>query len=136
MPRAPLRYLCIASLLAAAYAFANPARRVVAFSTPFAVGERLSYNVSFSVIRVGSGEMSVVELDSMSSRPVWHAVLALRGGIPFFRVNDSTSSWFDTASFSSRRFTQRLREGRYRADRDFRIDPERRIYTANGGDQQ
>jgi len=126
----------IAGLLAAAYGFANPAPRVLAFSTPLGVGERLSYNVSFSFLRVGSGEMSVVELDSIGSHPVWHAVLVLRGGIPFFSVNDSTSSWFDTASFSSRRFTQRLREGRYHADRDFRIDPERRVYTANGGEQQ
>src|SRR5947209_6625901 len=118
----------IVVLLSAAYGFANPAKRVVVYSTPFRVGERLSYNVSFSFFHVGSGDMSVVALDTVGAHRVWHAVLALRGGMPFFRVNDSTSSWFDTASFSSRRFTQRLREGRYRADRDFRIDPERRVY--------
>src|SRR5437660_3366815 len=118
----------IAGLLAAAYGFANPARRVVALSAPFGVGEQLSYIVSFCSFHVVSGEMSVVAFDTVSAHPVWHAVLALRGGMPFFRVNDSTSSWFDTASFSSRRFTQRLREGRYHADRDFRIDPERRVY--------
>ena len=123
----------IAGLLVAAYGFTSATRRVVAFSTPFGVGERLSYNVNFSFLHVGSGEMSVVALDTVSAHPVWHAVLALRGGMAFFRVNDSTSSWFDTVSFSSRRFTQRLREGRYHADRDFNIDPERRVYTAKGG---
>ena len=114
-------------------ALPNPARRMVAFPTPFGVGEQLSYNVKFSFLHVGSGEMSVVALDTVGAHPVWHAVLALRGGMAFFRVNDSTSSWFDTASFSSRRFTQRIREGRYHADRDFRIDPERRVYAAKGG---
>ena len=129
-------FAAVAGLSIAAFGFATPTPRAVGRVTPFGVGERLTYDVSFSFIRVGSGEMAVVGLDTIGSHPVWHAVLALRGGMPFFRVNDSSSSWFDTTSFSSRRFTQRLREGRYHADRDFRIDPERGVYSPNDGAEQ
>src|SRR6266567_3028695 len=54
--------------------------------TYYHVGDPLSYNVNFSFLHVGSGEMSVVALDTVSAHPVWHAVLALRGGMAFFRV--------------------------------------------------
>src|SRR5438270_11917345 len=86
----------IAGLLAAAYGFANPARRVVVLSAPFGVGEQLSYNVNFSFLHVGSGEISVVALDTMAAHAAWHAVLAPSGGMAFFRVNDSPPSRFDT----------------------------------------
>lgn len=96
---------------------------------PFGVGERLEYSVAFGPLRVGSGVMSVVGLDTLDGQPVWHAMLAISGGIPLFGVRDTTASWFSPGSFISRRFVQRLREGRYRADRDFRMDPSRGVYS-------
>jgi hypothetical protein len=97
--------------------------------SPFGVGERLEYAVSFGPVHVGSAEMSLIGVDTLAGQPAWHALLAISGGIPFFHVHDSTSSWFSPGSFISRRFVQRLREGRYHADRDFRMDPGRRVYT-------
>jgi hypothetical protein len=73
--------------------------------------------------------MSVVGMDTLDGHPAWHAVLAISGGIPFFRVHDTTASWFSPGSFISRRFVQRLREGHYHADRDFRMDTDRGIVT-------
>lgn len=97
---------------------------------PFGVGERLEYDVSFGRLHVGSGEMSVLGVDTLDGHPLWHALLAVSGGIPLFRVRDSTMSWFDSA-FVSRRFVQYINEGRYHVRRDFVIDPEQRIYVKN-----
>ena len=105
---------------------APPSRETQA--SPFGVGERLEYEVSFGPVHVGSGMMSVVGLDTVAGEPVWHAMLAISGGIPLFRVRDTTASWFTPGSFISRRFVQHLREGRYHADRDFRMDPDHGVY--------
>jgi hypothetical protein len=96
------------------------------------IGQRFIYSVSFSGLHVGSAELALVGQDTLSGYPVWRAMLHITAGFGFFGVNDSTVSWFDTATFSSRHFVQRLREGRYRADRDFRIDPERMVYSKKG----
>jgi Protein of unknown function (DUF3108) len=96
------------------------------------VGERFRYSVSFSGLHVGSAEMALVGQDTLRGHPVWRAVLHLTGGFSLFGVDDSTVSWFDTTTFASRRFVQKIREGRYHADRDFTIDPERMVYAKNG----
>jgi Protein of unknown function (DUF3108) len=98
---------------------------------PFRVGERLSYSVSFGRVHAGSGEMSVLGTDSIDGHTTWRAMLTISGGIPLFRVHDSTMSWFDTGTFVSRRFVQYVNEGRYHVRRDFRIDPESRTYRKN-----
>jgi Protein of unknown function (DUF3108) len=96
------------------------------------IGQRFIYSVSFSRLRVGSAEMTLAGREALSGHPVWQAVLHITAGFGFFGVDDNMVSWFDTATFASRHFVQRLREGRYHADRDFRIDPERRVYSNKG----
>ncbi|MEO7084106.1 MAG: DUF3108 domain-containing protein [Gemmatimonadaceae bacterium] len=99
----------------------------------FAAGEHLEYSVSFGRLHVGSGSMSLDGLDSAGAHAMWHAVLTVSGGVPLFRVNDTISSWFDMGTFVSRRFLQRIHEGRYKANRDFIMDPSGPTYTKNGG---
>lgn len=96
------------------------------------IGQRFIYSVSFSGLHVGSAEMALVGQDTLSGHPVWRAMLHITAGFGFFGVDDSTVSWFDTTTFASRHFVQRLREGRYRADRDFTIDPEHMVYSNKG----
>ena len=76
--------------------------------------------------------MRLVALETLNARPVWHATLRISGGIPFFHVNDTTSSWFDTATFNSYRFEQGLHDGPRHTDRYFVIDPARQVYTKRG----
>ena len=76
--------------------------------------------------------MLLAGVDTLRGRAAWRAVFTISGGTFFFRVRDSTISWFDTASFVSLRFVQHLREGRYHADRDFQIYPERSTYARLG----
>jgi hypothetical protein len=97
--------------------------------TAFAGGERLEYDVSFGRLHVGHGMMLLTGTDTVRGRTTWRAVFTISGGTFFFRVRDSTVSWFDTATLSSLRFVQHIREGRYHADRNFEIYPERGTYT-------
>jgi hypothetical protein len=67
--------------------------------------------------------------DTIRGHIAWRAIFTISGGTFFFRVRDSTVSWFDTATLSSLRFVQHIREGRYHADRDYAIYPERATYA-------
>jgi hypothetical protein len=69
--------------------------------------------------------------DTIRGHTAWRAIFTISGGTFFFHVRDSTVSWFDTATLSSLRFVQHINEGRYHADRDYRIFPERATYSRN-----
>ena len=75
--------------------------------------------------------MLLAGTDTVRCLTAWRAIFTISGGTFFFRVRDSTVSWFDTATLSSLRFVQHIREGRYRADRDYQIYPERATYARN-----
>jgi hypothetical protein len=106
---------------------------IVLNKAAFAPGERLSYDVSFGRLHVGRGAMLLAGPDTIRGHAAWRAVFTIEGGTFFFRVRDSTVSWFDTATLSSLRFVQQIHEGRYNADRDYRIFPERGTYVRNDG---
>src|SRR5437868_2367386 len=98
----------------------------------FSAGDRPNYVVRFGPLHVGRGMMLLAGVDTVRGCAAWRAVFTISGGTFFFRVRDSTISWFDTATFVSLRFVQHLREGRYHADRDFQIYPERSTYARLG----
>lgn len=100
--------------------------------TMLIVGERLEYDVKFGKLRVGSGSMEVHETTDVRGREAWHTVFAIRGGIPFFRVDDRLESWIDTRSFSSLRFAQQTHEGRYHRERRIELFPERTAMLESG----
>jgi hypothetical protein len=97
----------------------------------FAPGERLSYDASFGLLHIGHGTMLLEGADTVRGRTAWRAIFTISGGTFFFRVRDSTVSWFDTTTLSSLRFVQHIREGRYHADRDYQIYPDRGTYVRN-----
>ena len=102
-----------------------------AAKVPFAVGERLDYEVRFASIRVGSGSMEVQGIVDVRGRPSWHAVFAYSGSALFVKVNDRHETWFDIENLSSRRFHQDIDEGNYERKRRFEIFPERGMYKEN-----
>jgi hypothetical protein len=73
--------------------------------------------------------MLLAGTDTIRGHTAWRAIFTISGGTFFFRVRDSTVSWFDTATLSSLRFVQHINEGRYHADRDYAIYPERATYA-------
>jgi hypothetical protein len=110
---------------------APAATRSSSIKRSFAPGEQLSYDVSFGRLHVGRGTMLLTGPDTIVGHTAWRAIFTIAGGTFFFHVRDSTVSWFDTATLSSLRFVQHINEGRYHADRDYRISPERATYSRN-----
>lgn len=90
----------------------------------FLAGERLKYDVKFGSLRVGSGSMEVLGTQDVRGREAWHTRFTVKGGVPFFSVNDRLESWIDTRTFSSLRFVQDLEEGRRDREYTFEIFPE------------
>jgi hypothetical protein len=113
----------------------SPTAQTVAASSvkrarvPFAVGEKMEYDVKFAVLRVGNAHMEVVGLDNLRGRAAWHTAFWVRGGNFMYRVNDVYESWMDAETLSSLRFVQELEEGGKDTERRFEIYPERSIFV-------
>ena len=99
---------------------------------PFDTGEKLTYDVRFGGIKVGTGRMEVVGTQDVRGREAWHTRFTVKGGIPFYKVNDRIESWIDTRTFESLRFVQDLEEGRRDKERFYEIYPERGTYSEKG----
>ena len=99
---------------------------------PFDTGERLTYDVRFGGIKVGTGRMEVVGTQDIRGRESWHTRFTVKGGIPFYKVNDRLESWIDTRTFESLRFVQDLQEGSRDRERFYEIYPERATYSEKG----
>ena len=112
--------LWIPFLLAFHSAPVSPAARL-----PFAVGESLEYELRFGFVKVGTGRMEMIQIDTTRGRQTWHASFAVKGGTFLYSVDDVDESWIDTESFASLRFLQRHREGGGRRDHEFEIYPDR-----------
>ena len=135
---AALLRVMVASAMVAPPALAQEIDRVAVITevservTTLIVGERLEYEVKFGKLRVGSGSMEVRETTDVRGREAWHTVFAIRGGIPFFRVDDRLESWIDTRTFTSLRFAQQTNEGRYHRERNIELFPERMTMLESG----
>ncbi len=97
-------------------------------SRPFVPGERLSYDVFFGAIKVGTGSMEVRGIDTVRGRPAYHTAFQLNGGIPFYKVDDVFESWFATDDLASLRFIQDQNEGTKERQHRYEIYPERQTY--------
>ena len=105
---------------------------MAARATTMPVGEHLEYDVRFGKLRVGSGSMEIREITDVRGREAWHTVFAIRGGIPFFRVDDRLESWIDSESFTSLRLSQETNEGRYHRERHIEFFPDRSTMLEHG----
>jgi hypothetical protein len=99
---------------------------------PFDTAERLTYDVRFGGLKVGTGRMEVMGTTDIRGRETWHTRFTVKGGIPFYKVNDRLESWIDTRTFESLRFVQDLEEGSRDKERYYEIYPERATYSERG----
>lgn len=97
-------------------------------AVPFAVGERLEYEVRFGRLKVGNAHMEVVALEQLRGRTAWHTAFWVQGGNFLYRVNDVYESWIDAETLSSLKFVQELNEGGKVTERRFEIFPERAMF--------
>lgn len=100
---------------------------------PFGVGERLEYEIRYGPFR-GSADMEITELDTVRGREAWHAQFNVRGGIPFFRVDDHYETWIDTRTMASLRYKQDIHDGRYQRHRIYQFLPDRRMVIEGKSD--
>ncbi len=106
------------------------------YPVPFAIGERATYEVHFGKLKVGTGTMEVLGIEDIRGRPSWHTRFRIRGGIPFYRVDDVLESWIDREHFHSLRFVQDLEEGGKVRERRFEICPDRQVFREGDGEDE
>lgn len=107
-----------------------------ASAPPFEVGERFGYDVRFGKLKVGQGTMEMLDSEQVRGRDTWHVRFRIRGGIPFYRVDDVLESWIDKEHFHSLRFVQDLDEGGRMRERRYEIHPDRRIFREGDGPEE
>lgn len=95
---------------------------------PFLPGESLTYDVRFGAIKVGTGRMRVLGVETVRNRPAWHVAFTLSGGTVFYKVDDVYESWMDVMTLNSLRYVQDQEQGNRERQRKFEIFPERAIY--------
>jgi hypothetical protein len=98
-------------------------------TTPWFVGERLEYNVKFSLFTVGRAYLQVMGIDTIRGVPSWHVMFVVRGHALGYTLRDSLQSWFGVRDLSSRRFIQDTDEDGRMRYRHFEIFPERQQWT-------
>lgn len=99
-----------------------------AMNHPFGVGEKLTFDVKFGPIKVGTSTMEVREISHIRGRAAYKTYFRVQGGTFFYKVDDVLQSWIDTETLSSLRFTQSLEEGSRNRERHFEIYPDRAVY--------
>lgn len=100
-----------------------------AMDHPFGVGEKLTFDVRFGPIKVGTSTMEVREISHIRGRAAYKTYFRVQGGTFFYKVDDVLQSWMDTETLSSLRFTQSLEEGSRNRERHFEIYPDRAVYV-------
>src|SRR5687768_401320 len=95
---------------------------------PFAVGERLTYNLRVGKIGKGTAVAEIKGTDVIRGVPVFYTTFTLSGSLLFFKVRDHYESWFDPRSMVSMRYRQDIDQGPYDRLRKYDIFPDRGVY--------
>ena len=88
---------------------------------PFSVGEKLTYDVKFGPLKVGTGALELRGVEPVRGEDAYHAVFRIRGGTAFYKVDDTFESWFATDDLSSLRFHQDQNEGSKEREKRYEI---------------
>lgn len=100
-----------------------------AMDHPFGVGEKLTFDVRFGPLKVGTSTMEVREISHIRGRAAYKTYFSVQGGTFFYKVDNLLQSWIDVETLSSLRFVQRLDEGSRERERHFEIYPDRSVYV-------
>ncbi len=116
----------------------SPVARDPAFPAewPFPVGEEAEYDVTWGPIRVGRAYLRIEAIDSIRGTPAHRLSMEIKGGVPFYKIEDRTVSWLATEPYRSLRFEQILREGGYRRHRRWELDHQALTTTREDWDEE
>jgi hypothetical protein len=85
----------------------------------FAVGERLVFDIGYSFIIAGEAVFSVPQMENVRGRDAYQILFTVESTPTFswiYRVDDRYETIVDKEGLFPWRFTQRIREGKYRFD--------------------
>jgi len=102
---------------------------------PFQVGERLTYNVSFTGITAGQASLEVVNDTVVNNYHQLHIRFNARTTFPvssIYTINDQVDSWLDSKYLYTKKLTKKIREGNYKKDSYTVIDYDQSIAITNG----
>ena len=118
-------------LLTFLFVIAPLAGTVQAQPVTFRNGETARYKVGWGIFgSAGDGTMTL-ERDTLRGDTVWHATLAIKGGIPGARINERLQSWMDMDNLVSYRYEQYTRYPSFKRDRLREFYPSERRWTGH-----
>lgn len=85
----------------------------------FALGERLVYDVGYSFITAGEAVFSIPAIDTLHGSPCYQVIFTVASTPTFsffYKVDDRYETMIDKKGVFPWRFTQHIREGRYKHD--------------------
>lgn len=91
----------------------------------FGVGEWLQFDIGYGFINAGTATMEVEEVVEYNGRPAYQLVSTARSNkffSSFYPVRDRVESILDAVGLFSWKFDKQLREGSYRARRQYAFD--------------
>jgi hypothetical protein len=77
---------------------------------PFNVGEAFQYDAKLGMLKLGTGTISVVSVDTVRGVPSFRLRFAIEGGVVVFKLNSVLESWVGTEDLLSRRFHKESQE--------------------------
>ncbi len=93
---------------------------------PFQVGENLVYDVQYGWMDAGRLGLQITETDfDFDGHPILHmkGVGTTAGALDwFYKVRDRYETYMDVDKFRPHKFVRRIREGKYKMDRDYTFD--------------
>ncbi|MBI5837797.1 MAG: DUF3108 domain-containing protein [Candidatus Eisenbacteria bacterium] len=92
---------------------------------PLQVGEDLTFEIHYGVIRAGEAHLAIAGVESFHGARCYRLRSTARSGGLFgkiYDVNDRVESLLDSAGLMSRRLEKRLHEGSYHQEQDVRFD--------------
>ena len=102
---------------------------------PFQIGERLTYNVSFTGITAGQASLEVVNDTVLNNNHQLHIRFNARTTFPvssIYTINDQVDTWLDSKYLYTKKLTKNIREGNYKNDSYTIIDYDQSIAITNG----
>ena len=102
---------------------------------PFQIGERLTYDVSFTGITAGQASLEVVNDTVVNNNHQLHIRFNARTTFPvssIYPINDQVDTWLDSKYLYTKKLTKNIREGNYKNDSYTIIDYDQSIAITNG----
>jgi len=102
---------------------------------PFQIGERLTYNVSFTGITAGQASLEVVNDTVVNNYHQLHIRFNARTTFPvssIYTINDQVDTWLDSKYLYTKKLTKNIREVNYKNDSYTIIDYDQSIAITNG----